>query len=87
VVVICVAENEPKAIGERDIFGSPNHRGEKWIGDVRNNHSDDIGVIAPKPARQLARLVAGGLHRVENANAQRFSNTRSVVQDMGDSPK
>src|ERR1700761_765205 len=50
MVVVGVAEKHSITIGEGLIFSSSNNGGKEWVGDIGNDHSDDVGLDAPQTA-------------------------------------
>jgi hypothetical protein len=84
VIVVGIAQHQAIAVGEGNILGTAHHPGEEGVGDIRNDHGDDVGLVPAQGASQLAGLVASGRHRLQDALAQEFANLGRVVQYMRD---
>ena len=82
VIVVSVAEDEPVAVGEGYVFGATHHCGKEGIGDVGNDHPDDVGLVEPQAAGELAGLIAECVDGVHDALAQRFADGCGVVEDV-----
>src|SRR5208283_1540122 len=84
-IVVGVTENEPMRVLEGHVFRAAHDTREERVGDVRNDHAENLGAIQAQTLSKGARLESKGTDRFQNAHAKLGSHRRSVVDNVGDS--
>jgi hypothetical protein len=82
MVIVGVAQDQPIAIGERHVFRAANHRGKEGIGNVRDDHPDHVGLVAPEAARKLVGLVPSSLNGFQHAFSHRLPDAGGVIKHV-----
>ncbi len=81
-IVVGIAQHELIRILVRHILGAAHHSRKERIGDVRDDHSEDGGLVAAQSAGEFAGLIAEARDRFQYASAQRFAHRRVLVDDV-----
>jgi len=86
-VVVGVAEEKSQTVAEGGIFCTLDHGGEERVRNIRDDHGDDVCLIATKAACQLIGLIAERLDGRHDPFPVDFTNRRQAAQHVGDGSK
>ena len=84
MIVVGIAEDEAVTVGKGNVFRAAYEGREERVGDIGDDHADEVGLDFAQTAGELTGLVTGKFHGFENALPQRLSDNRRAVENIGD---
>src|SRR4029077_2986223 len=81
-VVVRVSQDDSIRALVGNVFDAANDSGEKWVGDVGDDHAQHTGLISPQTAGQLAGVITEASDSLHDSSPQFLPNFGGPIDNV-----